>query len=207
MSRRAVSLLPLNLLLGGVLALVGAAAACGSPAPRQEAAPAGAPAAGGSAEALAAWDVIYGVLQHPRCKNCHPEGDAPLQGDQSAPHAQNVQRGVDGHGLFALRCDTCHAAQTVSGPNLPPGVPGWHLPPASGKLVFENRSSGDLCRQLRDPAQNGHLTPEKLYEHMEKEPLVMWGWNPGPGRTPVSTPHDELMRAMRVWIDNDCSCP
>jgi len=193
-------------LLGGALALTALIAACGSAAPKSEAAPAGAASSQGQ-DALAAWDVIYGVLQHPRCMNCHPAGDAPLQGDASLPHAQNVQRGADGQGLYALRCDTCHAEQTVSGPHLPPGVKGWHLPPASEKLVFENRSSGALCRQLKDPAQNGHLTPQQLYEHMDTEPLVLWGWNPGPGRTPVSTPHEELMRAMRTWIDGGCSCP
>jgi cytochrome c5 len=200
MSRRAVSLA-----LAG--ALVAVAAACGSAASKAEAPPGSALAASPPADVLGAWDVIYGVLQHPRCMNCHPAGDAPLQGDLSLPHAQNVQRGPDGHGLYALRCDGCHAAQTVSDTNLPPGVPGWHLPSASEKLIFENRSSGDLCRQLRDPAQNGHQTPEQLVEHMERAPLVLWGWSPGPGRAPVSTPHDELMRAMRTWVDGGCGCP
>jgi len=206
MSARAASLLLASALALGLAALI---AACGSPAPKSESGPTGAAAAsaGQGLDALAAWDVIYGVLQHPRCMNCHPAGDAPLQGDASVPHAQNVQRGPDGKGLFALRCDACHAEQTVSGPHLPPGVKGWHLPPANEKLVFENRSSGALCRQLKDPAQNGHLTPEQLYAHMEKERLVLWGWNPGPGRTPVPTSYDELMRAMRAWIEGGCNCP
>jgi cytochrome c5 len=154
-----------------------------------------------------AWQTIYGVLQHPRCVNCHPAGDVPLQGDDSRPHAQNVVRGPDGKGLFAMRCETCHGAQNVPGAHMPPGVPGWHLPRADMPLVFEGKSSGELCRQLRDPARNGGQSPEKLYEHMEKEALVLWGWNPGEGRAPVPTPHADLLRAMRTWIDAGCECP
>ena len=35
---------------------------------------------------------------HPRCMNCHPSGDVPLQGDDSHLHVQNVKRGDDGQG-------------------------------------------------------------------------------------------------------------
>src|SRR5437660_9920655 len=36
---------------------------------------------------------VYKVLMHPRCMNCHPVGDVPLQGDDSRLHIQNVKRG------------------------------------------------------------------------------------------------------------------
>jgi len=38
------------------------------------------------------WETVYEVLVSPRCMNCHPVGDHPLQGDQSLPHAQNIDR-------------------------------------------------------------------------------------------------------------------
>jgi hypothetical protein len=157
--------------------------------------------------ALRAWSTIYGVLQHPRCMNCHPAGDAPLQGDQSAVHAQNVKRGSDGKGLFALRCDACHQTQNLPGAHLPPGAPNWHLPRSDMSLVFEGRSSTDLCRQLRDPARNGGMTPEQLLAHVEKDPLVLWGWSPGEGRAPVPTSHAEFVQAMRTWVGASCGCP
>lgn len=160
-----------------------------------------------SSGAIAAWQIVYGVLQHPRCANCHPADDIPLQGDDGHPHAQNVQRGPDGQGLYAMRCSACHQTQNLPGEHLPPGAPGWHLPRPEMPLVFVGRSSGNLCRQLRDPKQNGGKTPEQLYEHMAHDELVGWGWNPGPGRTPVATPRDELARAMRAWIDGGCDCP
>jgi hypothetical protein len=155
----------------------------------------------------AAWETVYEVLQHPRCLNCHPAGDSPLQGDERAAHAQNVRRGPEGHGMFAMRCETCHQTQNAIGPHLPPGAPNWHLPEPGMKLVFEGRSSGELCRQMKDPKQNGHKTPEQLYHHFADDALVGWGWDPGVGRAPVPIPREELVAAVRAWIDGGCGCP
>ena len=186
------------------LALLGAASALSALIAMQCASPNSDPS--GSA-AVAAWKVVYGVLEHPRCVNCHPAGAAPLQGDDEHPHAQNVQRGTDGQGLYALRCDACHQTQNLAGAHLPPGAPNWHLPRADMTLVFEGRGSGDLCRQLKDPKRNGGKTLEQLYAHVDRDPLVLWGWSPVEGRAPVSTSHADLVRAMRTWIDGGCGCP
>ena len=157
--------------------------------------------------ARAAWGVVYEVLQHPRCLNCHPAGDAPLQGDESVPHAQNVRRGPDGQGLFAMRCATCH--QTTNGPDAhqPPGAPRWQLPRASMPLVFEGLSSRDLCRQLQDPARNGGKKMGEVFHHVAEDELVLWGWEPGPGRAPVPISHAAFVSAMKTWIDAGCGCP
>ena len=48
------------------------------------------------------------VLRHPRCINCHSMGDFPRQGDDGHPHAMNVRRGAEGHGVTAEKCSTCH---------------------------------------------------------------------------------------------------
>jgi len=81
------------------------------------------------------------------------------------------------------------------------------LPKRDMPLVFEGMSRDELCRQMRDPAQNGGKTPEQLFEHMAHDPLVLWGWAPGDGRTRVSTPHAELVAAVRTWVDSGCDCP
>ena len=39
-----------------------------------------------------AWGTMYKTLMSPRCMNCHPAGDAPLQTDVSRPHAMNISR-------------------------------------------------------------------------------------------------------------------
>jgi len=188
---------------GATLSALIALAGCGAPAPDPEAAAPQAPPGG----SVGAWEVIYKVLQHPRCLNCHPAGNSPLQGDASLPHGQNVQRGPMGRGRYALRCDSCHQESNQPGAHLPPGAPNWHLPRRDEPLVFEGRSPGELCRQLKDPAQNGHKTPEALFLHMAEDPLVLWGWDPGEGRTPVSVPRPELVAAMRAWVDGGCECP
>src|SRR5918997_7040087 len=51
-------------------------------------------AAGDDAAARAAFEAAAPVFFYPRCMNCHPAGDAPLQGDDSRVHAQNVKRGA-----------------------------------------------------------------------------------------------------------------
>jgi hypothetical protein len=170
-----------------------------------------APAAQGQVDSgnlAAAWDTVYKVLQHPRCMNCHPAaGDTPLVGETSQPHPQNVQRGPLGVGLFAMRCNACHQTQNVAGAHMPPGAPRWQLPTAGMRLVFESRSSRELCEQLRDTKRNGGKTPEELLEHVTVDPLVLWGWAPGEGRAPVPVPHAEFVRAFRTWVESGCRVP
>jgi hypothetical protein len=74
-------------------------------------------------------------------------------------------------------------------------------------LVFQGKSSPELCQQLRDPKRNGGKTPAELLEHVTKDPLVLWGWAPGEGRAPVAVAHAEFVRAMKAWIDGGCKYP
>ncbi|MGH8032951.1 MAG: hypothetical protein ACREO8_11465, partial [Luteimonas sp.] len=70
------------------------------------------------------------VLQHPRCVNCHPVTDRPLQSDQGLAHEPAVRRGADGFGVPGLRCQACHQASNYDVAGIP-GHPQWHLAPAS----------------------------------------------------------------------------
>src|SRR5947207_11867726 len=135
------------------------------------------------AESRAAFLAAYQVLMHPRCMNCHPKGDQPLQGDDSHIHFQNVQRGPDGKGLFAMKCANCHQFKNVPGENMPPGHPEWHLPPANMRLVFEGKTPTELARQLKDPKLNGGKTLEQIIRHVAEDSLVATAWNTGEGRT------------------------
>jgi len=157
--------------------------------------------------AVAAFNVVYQVLQHPRCANCHPAGDVPLQGDDRRAHLQNVQRGAEGMGRYALRCNVCHGQQNLPGAHLPPGVPGWRMPTAAMPMVFVGKSQRELAEQLADPARNGGRSPEQLLEHATRDPLVLWGWNPGNDRAPVPIAHAEFVAAMKTWIEHGCGAP
>src|SRR5260370_26042255 len=47
------------------------------------------------AASRAAFLEAYKVFMHPRCMNCHPSADVPLQGDAGHLHAQTVNRDAD----------------------------------------------------------------------------------------------------------------
>jgi len=160
-----------------------------------------------AAASRAAFMQVYRVLTSPRCQNCHPAGDAPLQGDDSHVHLQNVKRGADGHGVTAMRCDTCHQTANLPGAHMPPGNSKWALPPPEEKMVFVGRSPGALCRQIKDPKQNGGRSLEKLLDHVANDDLVGWGWNPGEGRTLPPLSRADTAAQMKIWIEGGAACP
>jgi len=149
---------------------------------------------------------VYKVLMSPRCMNCHPAGDVPLNGDDNHLHPQGVKRGVDGKGLYALKCSNCHQTENTPGLNMPPGAEDWHLPSSNMKLVFQGRSPHDLAMQLKDPKQNGGKSLNDLIEHMKTD-LVKWGWQPGEGRTTPSLSYAEFFNQFKLWIDKGAVAP
>jgi hypothetical protein len=161
-------------------------------------------------DALAAFETVRGVLQSPRCVNCHPQGDQPLQGDDSHVHLQFVQRGPEGRGVPGLACATCHGKANPPdsyGEHMPPGVvSGWRLPPPEHKMVFFGVSSHDLCEQLKDTKRNGGKDAAALFHHMSEDPITLWGWAPGYGRKPVPVSHDEFVGAFKTWQDAGSPC-
>ena len=154
-----------------------------------------------AAGSRAAFLEAYKVFMHPRCMNCHPAGDVPLQGEDSHLHAQNVQRGKDGKGKYALKCANCHQYTNLPGENMPPGNPNWHLPPPEMRMVFQGKTAGELARQLKDPKQNGGKTLEQLLHHVSEDKLVLGGWSPGDGRTKPPLTHAEFVSRMREWVE------
>jgi len=150
---------------------------------------------------------VHKVFTSPRCQNCHPAGDAPLQGDDSHVHLQNVKRGKDGHGVSAMRCETCHQTTNLAGEHMPPGNPKWGLPSPEHKIVFVGRTPADLCRQLRDPKQTGGRSLQQLLEHVADDELVGWGWNPGDGRALPPLSRQDTVAQMKIWIDGGAACP
>src|SRR5437016_6008285 len=150
---------------------------------------------------------VYKVFTSPRCQNCHPSGDVPLQGDDSHPHLQNVKRGKDGRGVYGMRCDTCHQSANLAGEHMPPGNPKWALPPSEHKMVFVGRTPAELFRQLKDPKQNGGRSLQQLLEHVSSDELVGWGWDPGDGRSLPPLNRADTSAQMKVWIDGGAACP
>ncbi len=158
------------------------------------------------AAAAAAFEAIIPVLHHPRCMNCHSRGDFPRQGDDSHRHTMDVRRGPDGDGIAAVKCSSCHQEHNLEGAHMPPGTPEWHLPPPGMPMIWEGRTDGELCELFKDPTQNGGRDVDGIVEHMST-PLVLWGWHPGDGRTPVPMPQEEFLARVKEWAAKGAACP
>jgi len=171
------------------------------------------------AGARAAFADAYQVFMSPRCMNCHPAGDFPLQGDDSHPHVYRVRRGEDGNGVYSMKCSNCHQAANQSGLNTPPGAltlskdggldatPRWRLPGPKHRMIFQGRSPSQLCLQLKDPDQNGGMTIAQLIDHVSTDPLVLWAWNPGEGRRKPPLTHEFFVEKFKEWLDKGGACP
>jgi len=125
----------------------------------------------------------------------------PLQGDDSHPHAQNVKRGPEGKGLYALKC------ANLPGENMPAGNPNWHMLPPTMKMVFQGRTPAELARQLKDLQQNGGKSLEQLLHHVTEDKLFLGGWEPGDGRTKLPISHAEFASRMREWVEKGAAIP
>jgi len=156
--------------------------------------------------AAAAFAAIVPVLRHPRCMNCHSAGDFPRQGNDSHPHTMQVRRGPDGHGVSAVKCSACHQDHNLTGADTPPGAPDWHLPPPEMPMIWEGLTDRQLCELLKDPKQNGHRNVQQIVQHMST-PLVLWGWHPGEGRSPIPMKLDTFLARVRDWAANGAACP
>jgi mono/diheme cytochrome c family protein len=159
-----------------------------------------------SVESVKAFMKVYKVLMSPRCMNCHPAGDAPLQGDDSHVHTMNVVRGPDGTGMYAEKCSNCHQPTNVPGLHTPPGNPKWQLPPANMKMVFQGRTPRQLALQIMNFNMNGHKNKEELIAHA-RDTLVKAAWNMGEGRMAPPMSYTAFVAAWDSWVNKGGYAP
>ena len=151
------------------------------------------------------------VVTHPRCVNCHPAGDHPLQSNDQHEHMPPVPRGDAGVGVAGLSCSACHTEKnfTLVGTGATyksiPGHPRWQLAPI--EMAWQGKSLRQICEQIKDPARNGGRTLALLQEHLAKDDLVAWGWAPGEGREPAPGNQQQLGELAQAWIDSGAQCP
>jgi len=151
------------------------------------------------------------VILSPRCMNCHPAGESPLQGNDQHLHIPPVSRGTDGGGVAGNTCRGCHTEgnftllDKATTYRSIPGHPRWGVAPI--EMAWEGKSVGEICTQLKDPRRNGGRTLTLLHEHLAKDDLIAWGWNPGLGRAPVPGTQARLGELIKAWIDTGAHCP
>jgi hypothetical protein len=142
------------------------------------------------------------VLTHPRCLNCHPAGDRPTQANDIHPHKPFVLRDAP--------CVTCHTDRNFTlheraSYQSIPGHPRWMTAPI--EMAWQGKSTGEICRQLKDRDRNGGRDLALLHEHLAHDDLVAWGWQPGAGREPAPGSQALLGELVQAWIDTGAQCP
>ena len=155
-------------------------------------------------KSLLAFNTVLKVIKSPRCINCHPSGDRPHQSDDEHVHQMNVNRGADNHGGLVQRCETCHHSENNIYSNVP-GAPKWSLAPIS--MAWFGLSDVQIAEALTNKSKNGGRDTKALVEHLSKDSLVLWAWNPGKGRTPPPVPLDEFRKAVEDWANNGAFVP
>jgi hypothetical protein len=144
------------------------------------------------------------VFAHPRCSNCHPDGDVPLQGMEARPHDPPVVRGPEGHGVVGMQCTGCHQDKNLELARVP-GAPNWHLAPLS--MAWVGKSARHICEQLKDTQRNGGKSLAQIVEHNAHDELVAWGWTPGSGREPAPGNQKLFGAIVAAWVETGAECP
>jgi hypothetical protein len=74
-------------------------------------------------------------------------------------------------------------------------------------MAWEGKSIGEICQQIKDPNRNGGRDLALVHEHMAKDDLVAWGWEPGTGRDPAPGTQAMLGELIQAGIDTGARCP
>lgn len=143
------------------------------------------------------------VLLHPRCVNCHPDGDEPYQ-NGGVLHDPPVTRGAVDMGVVGMQCSSCHQERNAELSRVP-GAPHWALAPRS--MAWYGKSPRHVCEQMKDKSRNGGKSLAQLVEHNGHDPLTGWGWNPGADREPVPGTQQEFGALVKAWVDTGAQCP
>ncbi len=144
------------------------------------------------------------VLMHPRCINCHPDGNTPHQGMEMQLHDPPVVRGPEDQGVPGNECTTCHQERNQDLTRVP-GAPRWHLAPI--EMAWVGKSASYICNQMKDPKRNGGKTLAQIVEHSAHDKLVAWGWHPGHDREPVPGTQEQFGALVGAWVDTGAECP
>ena len=169
-------------------------------------------AAAAAETGLQQWAKVHEVFSHPRCANCHvdaggvPIWSGPSYGAKPLAHGMNISGGASRIGAEnGLLCSTCHGQHNAELPHGPPGAQVWLLAPVA--MQWWGKTSAQICEQVKDPARNGGRSLAEVAEHVANDPLVAWGWKPGPGREPAPYSAAETAAWLTQWAALGSPCP
>lgn len=159
-----------------------------------------------SVASIAAFMEVYKVLKSPRCMNCHPAGEIPLQSDDK-PYPYHVSKKGERR-PWIVRHEMCQLPPTrkfawrAHAPRQP------EMGAAAGKHEngFENKMPHELALQVVDYNRNGHKNKEQLLKHA-RDTLVKSGWNMGGGRMPPPLSYAAFLKVWDTWIKTGAYAP
>jgi hypothetical protein len=73
-------------------------------------------------------------------------------------------------------------------------------------MVWREKTAHEICKGLLDRRLNGNRSPGQIVEHLNSD-LVLWGWNPGPGRSPIPIDQKVFLEQARLWVIDGAACP
>ncbi|MFT3700036.1 MAG: Isoquinoline 1-oxidoreductase subunit [Kofleriaceae bacterium] len=144
------------------------------------------------------------VIRHPRCINCHPDGDTPHQRFAMELHDPPVVRGAENNGVPGLECTTCHQDRNQDLTRVP-GAPKWHLAPIS--MAWFGKPASAICAAIKDPHTNGGRTLAQIVDHSMHDELVGWAWHPGADREPAPGTQAQFGALVDAWVQTGAECP
>ena len=103
-----------------------------------------------------------------------------------------------------MRCATCHQGGNFDPAGMP-GHPHWHLAPR--EMAWQDKTLGEICTQIKDPARNGGRSLAQILTHIATDSLVGWAWAPGAGREPAPGTQKELGALIEAWVKTGAVCP
>lgn len=156
-------------------------------------------------EGLAAWERVFAVASHPRCTNCHVGApDAPMWEGlgyaTGSKHGMNVRAGESRIGAESVPCRTCHVTSAAenAAPHAPPHIDdAWRLPPI--ELDWLDKTSAEICAQMRDPDTNDGNTVAELVDHIKTSEFVKFGFAPGGGRSKPPGSTEDMAADVALW--------
>jgi hypothetical protein len=75
-------------------------------------------------------------------------------------------------------------------------------------MKWAGLSKAEICKEMKDPQRNGQRrTGQQIIEHMKVDPLVLWAWHPGAGRSIPPVSHEQFVKALETWVDAGMPCP
>jgi hypothetical protein len=138
------------------------------------------------------------VFQHPRCLNCHSQGERPSQTNKLRPHEPPVVRGPKGVGSpGGMTCVTCHSAldAAIGGTT---EKPAWGVAPAAHG--WQGLTTEQICQSLKKHELQG------VVKYLAEAPIVKFTWHTTWWGVPPGK-HEDFVALAKAWVDSGAHCP